>query len=80
MAAEQMTKNSATMQLRYLQTLTQISTSNAKIIAFPLPLDMGSLFKPVAAAVPAVAAVARAALGDDSKEPMVLPGVVSGLG
>jgi len=78
MAAEQMTKNSATMQLRYLQTLTQISTSNAKIIAFPLPLDMGSLFRP-AAALPAVAAVARAAFSEDSKEPVLLPGAVPGL-
>ena len=39
-AAEVMSKNSTTIQLRYLQTLTEISTENATTIVFPVPLKM----------------------------------------
>ena len=39
-AAEIMSKNSTTIQLRYLQTLTEISTENATTIVFPVPLKM----------------------------------------
>ena len=28
------------MQLRYLQTLTEISTENSSVMIFPLPLDL----------------------------------------
>jgi len=38
-AANNMTKNSATIQLRYLQTLTQISAEKPSTIFFPLPLS-----------------------------------------
>eukprot|EP00343_Euplotes_focardii_P009806 CAMPEP_0205829086 /NCGR_PEP_ID=MMETSP0206-20130828/37038_1 /ASSEMBLY_ACC=CAM_ASM_000279 /TAXON_ID=36767 /ORGANISM="Euplotes focardii, Strain TN1" /LENGTH=110 /DNA_ID=CAMNT_0053131505 /DNA_START=27 /DNA_END=356 /DNA_ORIENTATION=+ len=43
MAAEEMTRNPATMQLRYLQTLTQISSEKNSTIVFPLPLELMSL-------------------------------------
>ena len=39
-AAEVMSKNSVTIQLRYLQTLTEISTENASTIVFPVPISM----------------------------------------
>ncbi len=39
-AAEVMSKNATTIQLRYLQTLTEISTENATTIVFPVPLQM----------------------------------------
>lgn len=39
-AAEVMSANSVTIQLRYLQTLTEISTENASTIVFPVPLKM----------------------------------------
>jgi hypothetical protein len=35
-----MSQNSVTIQLRYLQTLTEISTENATTIVFPVPLKM----------------------------------------
>ena len=35
-----MSQNSTTIQLRYLQTLTEISTENATTIVFPVPLQM----------------------------------------
>ena len=39
-AAAVMSTNAATLQLRYLQTLTEISTENASTIVFPVPLKM----------------------------------------
>lgn len=39
-AAEVMSANSGAMQLRYLQTLADMSSSNASTIVFPLPVDM----------------------------------------
>ena len=39
LAAEKMSKNSTTIQLRYLQTLTEISSENSSTIVFPLPID-----------------------------------------
>ncbi len=39
-AAEKMSKNSVTIQLRYLQTLTEISSENSSTIVFPIPLDI----------------------------------------
>jgi len=38
-AAEKMSKNTVTIQLRYLQTLTEISSENSSTIVFPLPID-----------------------------------------
>lgn len=39
-AASKMSRNSVTIQLRYLQTLTEISSENSSTIVFPLPLDI----------------------------------------
>ncbi len=39
-AAEVMSANSGAMQLRYLQTLADMSTSSSSTIVFPLPMDM----------------------------------------
>ncbi len=39
-AAETISKNPVTIQLRYLQTLTDISADNSSIIVFPLPINM----------------------------------------
>jgi regulator of protease activity HflC (stomatin/prohibitin superfamily) len=49
-AADVMEANPITIQLRYLQTLTEISTENASTIVFPVPIKMlealsGSLAK-----------------------------------
>jgi len=38
-AAQKMSKNDVTIQLRYLQTLTEISSENSSTIVFPLPID-----------------------------------------
>ena len=43
-AAEILAKNPVTMQLRYLQTLTEISQENASTVVFPVPIDLFSLF------------------------------------
>ena len=39
-AAEVMSKNPQTLQLRYLQTLNDISNENATTIVFPIPIDI----------------------------------------
>ena len=41
-ASQELSKNKSAMQLRYLQTLSEISSSSTqdKIIVFPLPLDL----------------------------------------
>jgi len=39
-AAEIMTKQPITVQLRYLQTLREVATENNSTIIFPLPIDM----------------------------------------
>jgi regulator of protease activity HflC (stomatin/prohibitin superfamily) len=39
-AAEQLSKRSEAMQLRYLQTLTQIAGDKSSTIVFPLPMDV----------------------------------------
>lgn len=39
-AAKKMTENETTMQLRYLQTLTQISTEQNETVVFPFPTEM----------------------------------------
>lgn len=38
-AAQKLTRNDTSMQLRYLQTLTQISTEKNQTIVFPLPVE-----------------------------------------
>jgi len=44
-AAGVIAQNPQALQLRYLQTLTDISTENATTIVFPLPIDMMDAFK-----------------------------------
>jgi regulator of protease activity HflC (stomatin/prohibitin superfamily) len=39
-AADTMTRNAATIQLRYLQTLMDISADNTTMIIFPLPIEL----------------------------------------
>jgi regulator of protease activity HflC (stomatin/prohibitin superfamily) len=39
-ASDIMSKSPMAIQLRYLQTLTEISTENASTIVFPVPLKM----------------------------------------
>jgi regulator of protease activity HflC (stomatin/prohibitin superfamily) len=39
-AAQVMSADGGAMQLRYLQTLSDMSTKNASTIVFPLPMDM----------------------------------------
>lgn len=43
-AADVIAKNPQALQLRYLQTLSDISTENTTTIVFPLPLDMLNVF------------------------------------
>ena len=43
-AAEQISKNPITIQLRYLQTLTEIATEKNSTIVFPLPMDVITAF------------------------------------
>lgn len=40
MAADAMSGNPVTVQLRYLQTMTEISADNTSTIVFPLPIDL----------------------------------------
>ncbi len=39
-AADKMSKNDVTIQLRYLQTLTEIASENSSTIVFPIPVDL----------------------------------------
>ena len=43
-AADVMSTNPVTIQLRYLQTLTEISTENATTIVFPTPINLLEAF------------------------------------
>jgi regulator of protease activity HflC (stomatin/prohibitin superfamily) len=47
-AAHLIAKQPATLQLRYLQTLTEIAVEKNSTIVFPLPLDMISVFQKLA--------------------------------
>ena len=44
-AAAVMSKNPMALQLRYLQTLTEIGTEKNTTIVFPLPIDLVSTFQ-----------------------------------
>jgi regulator of protease activity HflC (stomatin/prohibitin superfamily) len=44
-AAQKMKQEPISVQLRYLQTLTDISSENATTIVFPIPLDIFEIFK-----------------------------------
>lgn len=43
-AAQIMSKSAGTMQLRYLETLRDISSENTSTILFPIPMELGELF------------------------------------
>ena len=43
-AARVMSSNAGAMQLRYLQTLSDMSTNNSSTIVFPLPMDIMETF------------------------------------
>jgi len=45
-AAQMLAQKSEAMQLRYLQTLTQIAGDRASTIVFPVPMDLLTLLKP----------------------------------
>ena len=47
-AANVMTQNSAALQLRYLQTMSDMSQKNSSTIFFPLPFDVMDAFKSLA--------------------------------
>ncbi|HEX2388288.1 MAG TPA: slipin family protein, partial [Solirubrobacterales bacterium] len=53
-AADIISQNPATLQLRYLQTLLQIGVNNTTIV-FPLPIDLLDAFKKIADGRPFVA-------------------------
>ena len=53
-AADIISQNPATLQLRYLQTLLQIGVNNTTIV-FPLPIDLMDAFKRIADGRPIVA-------------------------
>ncbi len=44
-AANVMSENSAALQLRYLQTMSDMSNRNASTIVFPLPMDIMEAFR-----------------------------------
>jgi regulator of protease activity HflC (stomatin/prohibitin superfamily) len=44
-AAERFSANPTTLQLRYLQTLTEIATEKNSTIIFPMPIDLFEAFK-----------------------------------
>ncbi len=45
-AAEIISRQPATLQLRYLQTLTEIANDKSSTIVFPLPMDLIQMFLP----------------------------------
>ena len=62
-AADVISGNPASLQLRYLQTLTEIGADQNSTVVFPLPLDV---VKPFLEAMPATAGDGEAALKDGS--------------
>ena len=66
-AANVMAENSAALQLRYLQTMSDMSNKNASTIFFPLPMDIMEAFRHLKASPAAQARADRNAQG--SSEP-----------
>lgn len=50
-AADQISGNPTSLQLRYLQTLVDISHSNSKTIIFPLPIDLLDAVKKISKSI-----------------------------
>ena len=51
-AAQQLGREAGAMQLRYLQTLTEIAGEKSSTIVFPLPMDVINTLQKVAASIP----------------------------
>lgn len=66
-AANVMAENSAALQLRYLQTMSDMSNKNASTIVFPLPMDIMEAFKHMKASPAAQARTDAAADGNDDQ-------------
>jgi len=64
-AAEVISPNPAALQLRYLQTLTEVGVNQNSTIVFPLPLDVIRPFLESAGATPAEAERLTASLGEE---------------
>ena len=60
--------NPAALQLRYMQTLTEIGATQNSTVVFPLPLDMLKPFVDASAAL--TRAEAPAELPDDARAPL----------
>ncbi|MEA2667906.1 MAG: hypothetical protein QOJ33_840 [Chloroflexota bacterium] len=72
-AAEIISQNPATLQLRYLQTLLELGGDQNSIIVFPLPID---LVQPLLQAVKGDGAAGSASpAGNDPGAPAISPGV-----
>ncbi|NHI01247.1 slipin family protein [Oceanimonas sp. MB9] len=53
-AARMLARQPEAIQLRYLQTLTEISSDNSKIVVFPLPMELGRILQEMGAHSPDV--------------------------
>ncbi|WP_116473704.1 slipin family protein [Zobellella maritima] len=51
-AARMLGQQPEAIQLRYLQTLTEISSENSRIIVFPLPMELGRILQKMGAPEP----------------------------
>src|SRR4029434_909248 len=71
--ARVMSTQPASLQLRYLQTVTEIATENNSTTIFPVPIDMLSAFfkRPARAAAPAAASTA--AVSEEPAPPLLPP-------
>ncbi|MDX6658096.1 MAG: hypothetical protein QOH62_2889 [Solirubrobacteraceae bacterium] len=69
-AADVISRNPVTIQLRYLQTLTEVSNNQSSTIVFPLPID---LLQPLLAAAPG----RQAAEAPEASEPARLEEALS---
>ena len=67
-AAHIISQNPTSLQLRYLQTLTEISAEHNSTIVFPLPIDMFDAFKRIGQAVGAGAAAVDSTPESESNE------------
>ncbi|GAC1316462.1 MAG: slipin family protein [Thermoleophilaceae bacterium] len=63
-AADVISQNPATMQLRYLQTLIELGNNDAATIVFPLPLD---LIRPLLESFPATGGERAATAAEDKR-------------
>lgn len=60
-AAQMLSRQPQAMQLRYLQTLTQVAGDRSSTIVFPVPIDMAEMLRPHLRGAAAEAAAAAAA-------------------